>query len=152
MIGKKLIVFLATGTYLGLIPFAPGTFGTLWGVLIAFLESKTSTTFHGVVIILVTVISIYVSERAMRIFAKKDPSEVVCDEVAGYLVAFFLIPFTPFNAILVFILFRIFDIVKPYPVSYIDKKVPGGTGIVLDDIMAGIYANIAAEIILFILR
>jgi len=150
--GKKLIVFLATGTYLGLIPRAPGTFGTLWGVVIAFFERGASTSLHGAIIIIVTVASILVSARAIAIFGSKDPSEVVCDEVAGYLAAFFLIPFTPFNAILVFILFRIFDIVKPYPVSLIDRKLTGGTGIVLDDIAAGIYANIAAHTILLILR
>ena len=150
--GKKLIVFLATGAYLGLIPRAPGTFGTLLGVVIAFLERGASTSIHGAVIIIVTVVSIIVSARAIPIFGSKDPSEVVCDEVAGYLMAFFLIPFTPFNAILVFILFRIFDIVKPYPVSLIDRKLTGGAGIVLDDIAAGIYANIAAQIILLLLR
>ncbi len=149
---KKLVVFLATGTYLGLIPRAPGTMGTLWGVVIAFLERNASTSLHGALIIIITVASIYVSGKAIGIFGKKDPSEVVCDEVAGYLAAFFLIPFSPFNAILVFILFRIFDIVKPYPVSLIDRGLTGGTGIVLDDIAAGIYANISAHIILFILR
>ncbi|MFQ5480564.1 MAG: phosphatidylglycerophosphatase A [Thermodesulfobacteriota bacterium] len=149
---KKLIVFLATGTYLGLIPFAPGTFGTLWGVVIAFLMRGAGTGVQGAVIVIVTLVSIFLSGKAIRIFASKDPSAVVCDEVAGYLAAFFLIPFTLFNAILVFILFRIFDIVKPYPVSYIDRTVPGGAGVVLDDIMAGIYANIAAQFILLILR
>ncbi len=150
--GKKIIVFLATGTYLGLIPFAPGTFGTLWGVIIAFFFRTAGTGVHAALIILVTLISIFLSHKAVKIFASKDPSAVVCDEVAGYLVAFFLIPFTLFNAILVFILFRIFDIVKPYPVSYIDRTVPGGAGVVLDDIMAGIYANITGQIILYLLR
>ncbi len=149
---KKAIVFLATGTYLGLIPFAPGTMGTLWGVIIAFLERDAGIGLHGAVIVIVTAASIFISGQAIKIFASKDPSQVVCDEVAGYLVAFFLIPFTLFNAILVFILFRFFDIVKPYPVSYLDRTVPGGAGIVLDDIMAGVYANIAAQIILLVLK
>jgi len=149
---NKLLIFLATGTYLGLVPRAPGTMGTLWGVIIAFLERGSSTPIHGAVIIIVTVASIYVSDRAAVIMGKKDPGEVVCDEVAGYLVAFFLLPFSVFNAILVFILFRIFDIVKPYPVSFLDRTLKGGTGIVLDDIGAGIYANITAHVILFILR
>jgi len=146
---KKLIIFFSTGTYLGLIPKAPGTMGTLWGVLIAFLEGGYGLAFHGAVFIIITLASIYVSGKAIGVFGKSDPSEVVCDEVAGYLAAFFLIPFTPFNAILVFILFRIFDIVKPYPVSLIDRGMKGGAGIVLDDIAAGIYANIAAHIIIF---
>ncbi|MFQ5354419.1 MAG: phosphatidylglycerophosphatase A [Thermodesulfobacteriota bacterium] len=149
---KKAVVFLATGTYLGLIPFAPGTFGTLWGVIIAFFFRETGVAAHGAVIAAVTVVSIFISGEAVKIFGTKDPSEVVCDEVAGFLAAFFLIPFTLFNAILVFILFRFFDIVKPYPVSYIDRTLPGGAGIVLDDIMAGIYANIAAHIILLLLK
>lgn len=149
---KKLIVLLATGTYLGFSPIVSGTVGTLWGVLIAFLERGASASFHGTVLVIITLVSIYVSGKAIVIFGKKDPSEVVCDEVAGYLAAFFLIPFTLFNAILIFFLFRIFDIVKPYPASFIDREMRGGAGIVLDDIVAGIYANIAAQIILFIFR
>jgi len=148
---KKLIVFLATGTYLGFSPLVSGTVGTLWGVLIAFLERGSSLLFQGAILVIITLVSIYVSGKAIGIFGKKDPSEVVCDEVAGYLAAFFLIPFTAFNATLIFILFRIFDIVKPYPASIIDRRLGGGAGIVLDDIVAGIYANIVAHIILFVL-
>ncbi len=150
--GKKIIIFIATGAYLGLSPKAPGTVGTLAGVLIAFIEAGTGLAVHGAVLVLVTLVSIFAAGRAATILGTKDPSKVVCDEIAGYLMAFFLIPFTPFNAILVFILFRIFDIVKPYPVSLIDRRLPGGAGIVLDDTAAGIYANISAHIILSIIR
>jgi len=148
---NKLIIFLATAAYVGLLPKAPGTFGTLWGILLAYLEGGRGFAFHGAFIIAITAVSIYISGQAELIIGKKDPGEVVCDEVAGVLVAFFLLPFTAFNAILVFILFRIFDILKPYPVSFLDRTIKGGTGIVLDDIAAGIYANIAVHVILLIL-
>lgn len=79
----------------------------------------------------------------------KDPSSVVCDEISGILVSIFLIPFSAFNAILVFILFRFFDILKPYPIRLMERKIKGGPGIVLDDIMAGVYANISAHLVLW---
>jgi phosphatidylglycerophosphatase A len=145
---KKILFFIATGAYLGLSPVAPGTVGTLGGVLIAFLERGAALWLQAVVLVAVTIVSIYAAASAAATLNKKDPGAIVCDEISGYLMAFFLIPFSPFNAILVFILFRFFDILKPYPVSLIDRGLKGGAGIVLDDTAAGIYANISAQIIL----
>ncbi len=148
---NAIIKFLATATYTGYSPVMPGTVGTLWGVVIAYLISGAGVPIQALVIIAVTAVSIYVAGEAARLFGQKDPSKVTCDEVAGLLFAFFLIPFTPANAILVFLLFRFFDILKPYPVSIIDSRVKGGLGIVADDCAAGIYANISAQIILWFL-
>jgi phosphatidylglycerophosphatase A len=78
----------------------------------------------------------------------KDPAPIVCDEVIGFAFAAYLLPFTPANIILIFILFRFFDILKPYPAGLIDSRLEGGAGIVLDDVVAGVYANAAAHIIL----
>ncbi len=145
---KKIIFFIATGAYLGLSPVAPGTVGTLGGVVIAFLERGAPLWLQAAVLAAVTIVSIYAAGSAAAALNRKDPGAIVCDEISGYLTAFFLIPFSPFNAILVFILFRFFDILKPYPVSLIDRGLKGGAGIVLDDTAAGIYANISAQIIL----
>lgn len=147
---KPLITFLATGTYTGLIPFMPGTFGTLWGVAIAFLINGLPVYTQAGIIIAVVAASVYISGEACRQMGRHDPSSIVLDEVCGYLVSFFLIPLTAFNLILVFIIFRFFDILKPYPIGLIDRKVKGGLGVVLDDLLAGVYANICANIIIFL--
>ncbi|GMR04300.1 MAG: phosphatidylglycerophosphatase A [Thermodesulfobacteriota bacterium] len=145
------ITFLATGAYVGFSPVMPGTIGTLWGILIAYLTRGAGPYIQAALIIVVFIASVYVSSRAVKIFRSPDPGSVVCDEVAGVLVAFFLIPFTAFNAILVFILFRFFDILKPPPISTIEKGFKGGLGVVLDDIAAGVLANIGVRIILGLL-
>ena len=145
---KSIILFLATASYTGYAPKAPGTFGTLWGVVIAYFISGLGPLPQAIIILGILVLSIYVSGEAARIFNQKDPSRVTIDEVSGVLFAFFLIPFTPVNAIFVFLLFRIFDILKPWPASKIDKELGGGAGIVLDDVASGIYVNIIAHILL----
>ena len=148
---NAIIKFLATASYTGYSPVMPGTVGTLLGVVIAGLISGAGLGARALITLAVTAVSIYVAGEAARLFAEKDPSKVTCDEVSGLLFAFFLIPFTPANAILVFLLFRFFDILKPYPVGLIDSRVKGGLGIVADDCAAGIYANISAQIILWFL-
>ncbi|MBI5642467.1 MAG: phosphatidylglycerophosphatase A [Deltaproteobacteria bacterium] len=143
--------FLATGAYIGYIPFAPGTFGTLWGVLIAYCLAGASTPVYAATVFAVSIVSIYAAEETCRITGKKDPGSIVCDEISGVLVSFFLIPFTLLNAILVFILFRFFDILKPYPAGHLDKNIKGGLGVVADDLAAGVYANISAHIVIWFL-
>ena len=147
----KILFFIATGAYLGLSPVAPGTVGTLGGLVIAWLETDAGPALQAVVLVAVTLVSIYAADKVAARLHKKDPGLIVCDEVAGCLMAFFLIPFSVTNAIMVFILFRFFDILKPYPVSLIDRGLGGGAGIVLDDTAAGVYANISAHVILYII-
>jgi len=130
----------------------PGTFGTLWGVFIAYLARGSGVYAEALLIIAVFVASVLISSRAVKIFNDQDPKSVVCDEVSGLLVAFFLIPFSAINAIMVFIFFRFFDILKPPPISSIERSVKGGLGVVLDDIAAGVLANICVQIILFAIR
>jgi len=148
---KKLFTFIATGAYFGYSPYAPGTIGTLWGAAIVFLTASWPLYAKAIIIAASFAVSVIAAGQAETFFAVKDPPEIICDEVCGFLVAFFLIPFTLFNLILVFIFFRFFDIVKPYPVNFIDKRLGGGLGITLDDVMAGVYANIAAHIIIMLL-
>ncbi len=148
---KPIITFLATGAYTGYSPVVSGTVGTLWGVLLASLISGAGPRIQALFILAIFVASIYLAGEASRVFGEKDSSRITCDEISGVLFAFFLIPFTAFNAILVFLLFRFFDIVKPYPAGMIDSKVEGGLGVVLDDTAAGIYANISAQIVLWFL-
>ncbi len=149
---KAITIFIATAAYTGYSPVMPGTVGTLWGIVIAYLEASRPVYAQVLVIAVVFAISVFFAGEAAGIFGTKDPKNVVCDEVCGFLVSIFLINFTFLNVILVFLLFRFFDILKPYPVGLIDKKVTGGFGIVLDDVAAGIYANICAHIILWLPR
>ncbi len=143
-----IVLLLATGTYLGNSKRAPGSLGTLWGLPLAYLIYKAGLA-SGVAILAVSIIlAIILSSRASQLIGKKDPGSVVADEIVGFAVAIFALPFTPVTVILAFILFRIFDILKPFPVSYLDKHIGGGLGIVLDDLAAGIMSNIVLTIIL----
>ena len=154
---ERTYLFLASGTYLGYSPFAPGTVGTLWGIPVAIaitliipssMGLYAAIALQAAIIVVLTVIAVIVASGAAKVLNAKDPGLIVCDEIVGFCVAAFMVELTLINIILVFILFRIFDILKPLPVSLIDKKVEGGLGIVLDDIAAGVYANIAAHIII----
>ncbi len=149
---KKLFTFLATGAYAGYSPYAPGTAGTLWGAAIVFLTASWPLYAKAAIMAASFAISAIAAGEAAKSSAEKDPAWIVCDEICGFLVAFFLMPFTAFNLILVFILFRFFDIVKPYPINIIDERLDGGIGITLDDVLAGVYANIAAHIIITVLN
>ncbi len=147
-----MVRFLATGLYLGLLPIAPGTFGTLWGAAIAFLSRSAPLHVKALIIVAVFSASVVISGEEEKASGKKDPSHIVCDEALGFLVAFFLLPFSVFNLILVFILFRFFDILKPYPIGLVERGLRGGLGITADDAVAGVYANIAANVILRLLK
>ncbi len=144
----QIVLLLATGTYLGNSRRAPGTLGTLWGIPLAYLIYTAGLASGAVILAVSIIIAIILSSRASRLIGKKDPGSVVADEIVGYAVAIFALPFTPVTVILAFILFRIFDILKPFPVSYLDKQVGGGLGIVLDDLAAGVMANIVLTITL----
>ncbi|NLA75127.1 MAG: phosphatidylglycerophosphatase A [Deltaproteobacteria bacterium] len=144
----RVILFFATWFFTGLIPFAPGTWGSLAALPFAVLAYNHGLTVSCLSMVLIILVSIPVSESAASIMGLKDPPSVVIDEAAGVFVTLFLIPVSWTNIITGLILFRIFDIFKPFPAGLIDKKVRGGAGIVLDDIVAGIYANLGLRVIL----
>jgi phosphatidylglycerophosphatase A len=146
---RPLIILFATGIYVGYSPVAPGTMGTLWGVAGYFLISMLSPPGGALVLAAGIALSIFLAAEASRILGGNDPAPIVCDEIIGFCVASFLLPFTLFNVILVFILFRFFDILKPFPAGLIDRVLKGGTGVVLDDVVAGIYTNVAAQTIIW---
>ncbi len=143
---KWLTQLFATFFYLGYSPIAPGTAGTLGAILLFYLLSRLSPLVYLPFLIGFIILSIWVSGRAAGIFGGTDPSRVVIDEVCGFLVTMFLIQPSLINIVLGFFLFRLFDIVKPPPVRS-SERLPGGFGIVTDDVVAGIYANIVLQII-----
>lgn len=148
---NNIIKMFATCLGLGYMPAAPGTFGTLAGGVLFW--SLSGMPLHHYIIFLVVFImfSSWISDRARAVFKADDPKQVVIDEVAGYLVTMAGHTFSLQEAAAGFILFRIFDILKPFPVRRIDDGLHNGFGIVMDDVMAGIYANIALFIIMRLL-
>lgn len=148
MQNKGITILLATGFYTGYSPFAPGTIGTIIGIPLGFSLSGFSTTSQIVVIVLLFLFFSFISGKAEEILNKKDAPSIVCDEILGFLAAMFLIPYTIFNIVVMFFLFRFFDILKPFPIRTIDQRLKNGYGIVLDDVIAGVYANLVFRIIL----
>jgi phosphatidylglycerophosphatase A len=135
---------VATAFGAGYAPIAPGTFGSAVGLLL-WLVLPSSTLVQGIAILALFAIGSWSGSVAERHFGRTDPGQVVVDEVAGMLVTLFLIPVGWAGAIGAFLLFRIADIVKPFPANRLER-LPGGIGIMADDIMAGVYANLALRL------
>ncbi len=149
---SKLFVGLATGGYIGLIPFAPGTFGSFLGIpLFYFMSSLPLLTAFSFMVVFI-LFSIWVAGKAEKSLQAKDPGCIVIDEIAGMGVTFLAIPFNLYLAICGFLVFRFFDILKPFPVSYLEKRFTGGTGVVLDDVAAGVMSNVVLQILLIVME
>ncbi|HID98438.1 MAG TPA: phosphatidylglycerophosphatase A [Thermodesulfobacteriaceae bacterium] len=144
---NRAVIFLATGMGLGLMPVAPGTWGSLLGLPFHWLFRNHSTGIELAAAGILILVSIWIAEKAAVLMNEKDPSRVVIDEVCGIAVALAGAPISPGLITSAFVLFRIFDMWKPFPVRQIEKKLNGGPGIVLDDVAAGIMANIAWRIL-----
>jgi phosphatidylglycerophosphatase A len=144
----RLIMFIATGAYSGYLPKAPGTWGSILGVgLWACLHNLELLPYAGVIAALF-IIGTACAGSAEKIVDRGDPGLVVIDEIVGQLIALAAVPFHPVAALLGFVLFRIFDIFKPFPVNWLDKHIHGGLGIMLDDVVAGLYALLVLQIFL----
>lgn len=137
----KWICFFATGCFSGRAPFAPGTFGSLPAIPLCYALSRLDILSAAGLTLLLILLSIWLSGRAEIILNVKDPGCIVVDEIAGMTVALLGLPFNAVTVAAGFILFRLFDITKPFPVGYLDKHLSGGPGIVADDLAAGILAN-----------
>lgn len=136
------VVFLATGFSIGNIPFAPGTFGSILGLPLAFiltgLALPVAITAAGFFILG----AVWISNAAEKRLKQSDPGCIVIDEIAGMAVTLIGLPFNLTTVLLGFILFRILDIVKPFPIRTLEKGLAGGFGVVMDDVAAGVIANI----------
>ena len=144
---NKAAVFLATGFYIGKIPLAPGTFGSLIGLPLCFLLAEIQLSAAIIAVLLIIALAIWISNVAERTLERKDPGCIVIDEIAGMVVTLIGLPFNLTTATIGFILFRILDILKPFPIRILDKRLPGGLGIVADDVVAGIFANVLIRIL-----
>ena len=136
---------IATLGFVGHIPFAPGTFGTLCAFLLC-MAVKPSSLHLAISIAVLTPLGIFSSGKAEQAFGQKDSGKIVIDEFVGFLVSVIAIPQTVPYLFAAFLGFRFFDIVKPFPVRKCERIFPGGSGVMADDIMAGIYTNICLQI------
>ena len=146
------IHLIAFGFGSGLAPKAPGTFGTLVAIPPYLLLEPLSLTNFLIVLIILSLVSFYIAGKSAQLLGVHDHGGIVIDEICGYLVTMALAPSGWQWIIIGFILFRIFDILKPWPINLLDKNVSGGIGIVLDDLMAGIYALLSLELIVWLVN
>lgn len=145
----RLAVFVATVGYCGYAPVAPGTVGSAAGLVIYFITSSIrSPTVESVSIAVVFAVGAWSATDAERYFGGIDPGPVVIDEVLGMLVTLAFIPVGLSGAIAGFVLFRIFDVVKPYPSNRLER-LRGGIGVMSDDLMAAIYANLCLRLLIW---
>lgn len=132
--------FIAFGFGSGAMPIAPGTFGTLIAVPFYLAIATFSLPVYITLVVLITLGSMWLCERVSREINVHDHQGMCLDEIVGYLVTMIGAPYGFFWMALGFLLFRVFDIWKPWPIDYIDQKVSGGFGMILDDVLAGIYS------------
>lgn len=144
---KSPVQFLALGFGSGLAPKAPGTFGTLAALPCYFLCSYLPDFYLGILIILMSVLGVYLCGKTAEAVGVDDHPAIVWDEFVGLFITLYLTELTWLSLLVGFLLFRFFDILKPWPISVADKKLHGGFGIMLDDILAGLAAFVCMQFI-----
>ncbi|MFQ5469428.1 MAG: phosphatidylglycerophosphatase A [Gammaproteobacteria bacterium] len=140
--------FIAFGFGSGVSPVAPGTLGTLTGVMIYALLPSLSVVPYIVMVVVFFVLGIWVCNQTTQYLGVHDHPGIVWDEIVGYLITMVAVPFEWLWVMSGFLLFRLFDIWKPWPISVLDKQIKGGLGIMLDDVLAAVYAAICMQLIM----
>lgn len=143
----RIILFLASGFFSGYAPLASGTAGTLVGIAIYIFLNQLPLKLYGILTLAIVIVGIWLSYRAEAILGEKDSGVIVIDEIAGFLVTMFALPMTWKTMAIGFFVFRVFDIFKPFPIRRIDQRLPGGWGVMLDDVLAGVYANLTIQLL-----
>lgn len=144
---NRVAVLLATAAGAGYAPFAPGTVGSAVGVAIYFLTRHWSLSAQAALAVAAIVAGVWAAGVAARHFQREDPSQVVIDEVAGQLVTFAFTGVSVGGIAIGFVVFRILDVIKPWPCGRLES-LPHGVGIVADDVMAGLYGNLLLQILI----
>lgn len=139
--------FIAFGFGSGAIPIAPGTFGTLVAIPFYLLIQSLPLGIYIGIVIIIAIGSSWLCQRVSREIGIDDHQGMCLDEIVGYLVTMTAAPHGILWIVIGFVLFRFFDIVKPMPIRYIDEKIKGGIGMILDDVLAGIYSCLIIQII-----
>ena len=140
------ILALATGGGSGYAPMASGTFGSAVGLLVWLAASGLGPIGYALVVLAIIAIGIWAADRAQAIFRRHDDGRITIDEIAGMLVSLAWLPARPAVVVTAFLLFRLFDIWKPVPASTAER-LPGGLGVMADDLVAGVYANLAGQLL-----
>lgn len=149
---SRLAVLVATVGYVGYAPFAPGTFGSAAGlVILAALRAMSSSPWIDPLAIAASfALGTWAAFAAERHFNRKDPGPIVMDEVLGMFITMAWLPLTPGTALAGFFLFRLFDVIKPFPARQLESA-PGGYGVMLDDAMAGVYSHVVLRVAMWLL-
>lgn len=142
---KRPACFLGLGFGSGLAPKAPGTFGTLAAVPLYFLISDFALPVYLAIVLVAFVAGIWICQKSAQWLGRPDPSAVVWDEIVGYLITMIAAPTGWQWVVLGFVLFRFFDILKPWPINLADKAIHGGLGIMVDDVLAGLFAFVCIQ-------
>lgn len=142
----RLFMSIATGFGAGYLPKAPGTWGSLLALPLHFFLRQLTPSHYALALGAIFFIAVITAGQAEKILDRKDPGVIVIDEVIGMLITLIAAPDNPLIWLLGFALFRFFDIFKPYPIRLIDQRINGGLGIVLDDVLAGIYSLIVLQL------
>ncbi|MFZ2631826.1 MAG: phosphatidylglycerophosphatase A [Desulfosalsimonadaceae bacterium] len=146
---RTFVVDVATCGGIGKIPFAPGTFGSIPGLLFYLLLSRLDPLVAVACIIGLIFLAVWIAGKAEQSLQLKDPGCIVIDEIAGMAATFFALPLNPYLGVIGFALFRVLDILKPFPIGYLDRNLKGGFGVVMDDVAAGILSNLALHVLLY---
>jgi len=145
------VLMLAFGFGSGLSTKAPGTMGTVLAVILFYGLMLMGVAWYTAGLVLVIVSGSWICGEASKKLGVHDHGGIVWDEVAGYLLTMYWAPFTIQNMLIGFVLFRAFDILKPWPINWLDKHVSGGFGIMIDDILAGLMAAVCLQGLLYII-
>lgn len=138
---ERLAYFIATAGFVGRFPVAPGTAGTAAGLgLYALIRLSGSVEAEAAAIVLTLILGTWSAQVAERLLGGKDPGPVVIDEVLGMLITVAFLDVSPLGGLAGFVLFRIFDVVKPFPAARLEN-LPGGFGVMMDDAMAALYSH-----------
>ena len=147
---KNPLHFLSLGFGSGLAPWAPGTFGTLAALPLYLLMQPLPLAAYLLITLLAMLVGFYLCGETARALGVHDHSGIVWDEIVGFMITMAAVPLDWKWIIVGFVLFRFFDIVKPWPIKWIDSKVSGGIGIMLDDVLAGVFAWLGLQVIIIL--
>jgi phosphatidylglycerophosphatase A len=147
---NDIVVFLATGCFTGFLPRMPGTWGTFAGIPLVIISHRLTSIMQAVFALVFFFFAVFIAGRAEILFENRDARPIVIDEMVGFLITLLWLPLNFLTLCLGFVLFRLFDIVKPPPISTVEKRLQSGWGVVMDDVLAGVFANVTLRLLLIV--
>ena len=148
---RSVVILVASAGYIGYIPVASGTFGTLVGIPLFWAFDAlhaVSVVVYLLAFVVLVATACWIAGKAEEFLNEHDSHKIVIDEVAGYVAATLFLTPTWTHVVLAFFIFRALDVLKPFPAGYIDANFPGGYGVVLDDVVSGLYSNVAVRLLI----